>query len=239
MSKKKPNLKKEHMYPDEIIIIPNSEKKFHESYFEGRNLCNFIHPYRMLLCSLQPNLGKTLWIKNILIRANPKFKQIFLLHCGEDLQTEYDDIDYICLRSIPEINSEIFNPKLKSLMIIEDKNFKYFSKQDLHRLDRHMGFSSTHRNLSIIIASQSYFDVPFSDRRMSSKRAFWKTKDVQCMQTIGRRCGFSKGEIHYLVKTYLKDIHDTLWIDCTKNTKFPVRLNCFTPIPESEYIGKK
>ncbi len=225
---------KENIYPDELLMIPNPEKKFHEKWYDGRNKVNFPHPYRMLLCSIQPSLGKTLWIKNVVARAYPKFKQIFLLHCGDELQIEYDDIDYICLKKIPPINSKIFNPEVKSLLIIEDKNFKYMTRQDLHRLDRTYGFTSTHRNLSIICASQSFMDVPASVRRMSNVYVLWKTRDLDSMKTIGRRCGLHKEELMALIKKYLNDVHDTLWIDCTKNSPWPMRLNGFKEINMKE-----
>jgi hypothetical protein len=228
------DIKKEHKYPNEIMIIPNKEKSFHEKWFKGRNMLNFPHPYRILLCSIQPNLGKTNIVKNIILRANPKFKEIFLLHCGEDIQTEYDDIEYECISSLPEINSDVFDSKTKTLLIIEDKNFKYMSRDDLHRLDRCYGFISTHRNLSIICCSQSFFDVPCSVRRMSNIYVLWKSKDLDSMKTIGRRCGLKKEELYHLIHTYLKDAHDQLWIDCTKNSPYPIRLNGFTCIDEKK-----
>lgn len=227
---KQTDLKKESEYPNELMIIPNPEKKFHEKWFTGRNMLNFPHPYRILMCSIQPNLGKTNVVKNIIVRANPKFKSIFLLHCGENFQTEYDDVDYTCISSIPPINGDLFKPNEKTLLIIEDKNFKYMTKQDLHRLDRAYGFTSTHRNLSIICCSQSFFDVPCSVRRMSNVYVLWKTKDLDSMKTIGRRCGLKKEELYHLIQTYLKDAHDTIWIDCTKQSPYPLRLNGFQAI---------
>ncbi len=225
--RQKLNLKKEHQYPDEVLIIPNPEKSFHEVWTPKRNKLNFIHPYRMLLCSIQPNLGKTNWIKNIIIRANPKFKEIYLYHCGEDIQTEYDDIEYECITEIPEINSDLFDPKTKTLLIIEDKNFKYMSKNELHRLDRCYGFISTHRNLSLCVASQSFFDVPCSVRRMTNIYVLWKNKDIDSMKTIGRRVGLKKETLYNLIMNNLHDIHDTLWLDCTKASPYPIRKNGF------------
>lgn len=227
-------MKTENMYPNKLIIVPNPEKKFHESWFDGRNMLNFPHPYRMLLCSIQPNLGKTNIVKNIILRANPRFKEIFLLHCGEDIQTEYDDIEYQCLTRLPDINEDYFDSEKKSLLIMEDKNFKYMSKDDLRKIDRYFGFLSTHRNLSIIVCSQSFFDVPPSVRRMSNIYVLWKTKDLDSMKTIGRRCGLLKEELFYLIKTYLKDVHDTLWLDCSKASPYPIRLNGFQPIKLEE-----
>lgn len=221
-------------YPQELIIIPNKDKSFHEKWDSDRDPLNFPHPYRMLLCSIQPNLGKTLWIKNILLRAYPKFKEIFLLHCGEEQTEEYDEIDYFCLKSVPPPTSDIFNPKVKSLLIIEDKNFKYMTKDDLHNLDRAYGFTSTHRNLSIITASQSFFDVPCSVRRMSNVYVIWKNKDLDSMKIIGKRVGLLKEEIWNLIKKYLKDAHDNLWIDATKNSPYPIRKNGYEIIDKGE-----
>ncbi len=213
--------------PEKIMVIPNKEKSFHEKWEPNRDKLNFPHPYRMLLCSIQPNLGKTNIVKNILMRAEPRFKVIFLLHCGEDVQTEYDDIEYTIITEVPEMTSDMFDNDTKSLLIIEDKNFKYMSKKDLHRLDRAYGFVSTHRSLSIICCSQSFMDVPCSIRRMSNIYVLWKSKDLDSMKTIGRRCGLLKEELMHLMRTHLKDAHDTLWIDCTKNTPMPIRLNGF------------
>lgn len=233
---KQPNLKKEQQYPNELIVIPNAEKKRHEKWYTGRNMLNFPAPYRMLLCSIQPNLGKTNIVKNIILRANPKFQRIFLLHCGNGVQTEYDDIEYECIDEIPEINSDCFNEDKKTLFIIEDKNFKFFTKPDLHKLDRLYGFTSTHSKslLSIIVCSQSFMDVPVSVRRMSNIYVLWRTKDIDSMKTIGRRVGLKKEELLLLIRKYLDDVHDTLWIDCTKNTPFPIRLNGFDIIDKKE-----
>lgn len=225
--KNKINIDKESLYPDEIMVIPNPEKKFHEKWYKNRNKLNFPHPYRILLCSIQPNLGKTNIIKNIIIRANPKFKEIFLYHCGGEEQKEYEDIDYECIDEIPPINSNVFNPNHKTLLIIEDKNFKYMSKNELHRLDRLLGFNSTHRNLSCCVASQSFFDVPCSVRRMSNIYVLWKNKDIDSMKTIGRRVGLKKEELYKLIMDNLHNVHDTLWLDCTKKTPYPIRKNGF------------
>lgn len=228
----------ENEYPNELLIIPNKEKSRHEKWYTGRNMLNFPAPYRMLLCSIQPNLGKTNIVKNIILRTKPKFKRIMLLHCGNGVQTEYDDIDYECIDAIPEINSDCFNEDKKTLLIIEDKNFKFFDKDDLHRLDRLYGFTSTHSKslLCIIVCSQSFMDVPPSVRRMSNVYVLWKTKDIDSMKTIGRRVGLLKEELLYLIRKYLKDVHDTLWIDCTKQSPYPLRLNGFTKIESAKFI---
>lgn len=223
---------KESELPDEFILMENPEKKFHEKWFPKRNKLNFPHPFRMLLTSIQPNLGKTAWIKNILARIRPKFKKIYLLHCGGGSQIEYDKklIDFTILEKLPPINSEVFNPMVKTLLIIEDKNFNYFSKTDLHTIDRYYGFISTHKNLSIICSSQSFFDVPVPIRQMSNIYVLWKNRDLDSMKAIGRKVGLTKDELQFLIKKYLVKIYDTLWIDMTKGSPYPLRKNGFIPI---------
>lgn len=220
--------------PKEIIVMKNKEKSFHERWVEGKDPLNFPHPFRMLLCSIQPNRGKTNCIKNVLVRIDPSFREIYLMHCGEDMQEEYDDIEYKILKEVPAINSGVFDPKVKTLLIVEDRNFKYFNKEEMERFDRILGFVSTHRNLSVICSSQSFFDVPCCFRRMSNVYVLWKTRDLDAMKTIGRRVGLQKEELWNLMQEHLKDPHDSLWLDCTKGTPFPIRKNGYIMIDMPE-----
>jgi len=220
---------KEKEYPNELIIIPNIEKQYHESWIPDRNILNFPHPYRLLLLG-GVNRGKTNIIKNIILRANPKFKEIFLFHCGGNYVKEYDDIEFTNLDIIPEPDDDIFNPEVKKLLIIEDKEFKFMNKEQLKKLDRVLGYVSTHRNLSVIITGQDFFNLPPPVRRMSNIFIIWKTKDLDSLKTIGRRLGLKKEEIYTLMKKYLKKHYDSLWLDGTKNSPYPARLNGFTNI---------
>lgn len=219
-------------YPKKILMIENKEKKFHEKWLAGRDELNFPHPYRLLLASHSPNVGKTLWVKNIVLRADPKFQEIFLLHCGEDETTEYDEIECTKLKELPPVNNTIFNRDVKTLLICEDKNFEYSDKTQRHRLDRWYGYASTHKNVSIICCSQNFFAVPSPIRAMTNVFCLWKTRDLDQMKCIGRRVGLMKEEIQLLMRKYIKDVHDTIWIDCTKNTPMPIRRNGWEAIDD-------
>ena len=66
--------------PKKILVIPNKDKLgWHERWDSKRDMLNFPHPYRFCISSV-PNSGKTNLIKNILLRANPSFKKIYLYH---------------------------------------------------------------------------------------------------------------------------------------------------------------
>ncbi len=233
MPKKKPNLKKERIYPDELLIIENVEKRYHEKWFEGRNKLNFPHPFRLLALG-GVNMGKTLWIQNIVARIQPPFRRILLYHCGGEYVKEYQDLDYTCINEIPEPNDEIFNPDIKTLLIIEDKEYKYMSKEELKRLDRAFGYVSTHRGLSVICTGQDFFNLPAPIRRMTNIFILWKTKDIDSLKTIGRRVGLKKEEIQHLIKKYLTSLRDSLWLDGTFNSPYPIRKNGFQLIDKKE-----
>ena len=225
--------KKETKYPNELIHIPNVEKRFHEKWTPNRNMLNFPHPYRCLLLG-GVNMGKTNTIKNIIIRANPKFKEIYLYHCGGEYTMEYDDINYKAIDEIPAPDSDIFDPKIKKLLIIEDKEFKFMNKQELKRLDRAFGYVSTHRNLSILCTGQDFFNLPVPIRRMSNIFILWKTKDLDSLATIGRRVGMKKEEIYTLMKKYLIQPRDSLWLDSSFGSPYPIRINGFKVIDKKE-----
>lgn len=225
--------KKDNKYPEKLFYIPNSDKKNHEVWYSGRDKLNFPHPYRCVLVG-RPNSGKTNIIKNILIRAYPKFQDIFLYHCGGIQTKEYDDINYHILEKIPNIESDIFDPLKKSLLIIEDKDYLFMKKEELKNLFRTFGFKSTHSNLSIIATAQLFTSLPVPVRRMSNIIILWKTKDIDCFKMIGRRVNLSITQMKDLIKNYLKEPRDSLWIDNTFNSPYKLRINGFKIIKLKE-----
>ena len=77
--------------PNKILPIKNKDKGFHEKWKEGRNKLNIPHPFRILALG-PPGSGKSTIAKNILLRANPPFEKVFIIHCDPDYTQEYDDI---------------------------------------------------------------------------------------------------------------------------------------------------
>jgi len=69
---------------------------------------------------------------------------------------------------------------------------------------------------------------------MSNIYVLWKSKDLDSFKCIARRVGIDKESIQHLVKKYLTGTYDTLWIDATKKTIAPVRLNAFQIITDYE-----
>lgn len=222
-----PIRKKKKYLPRELIYIPNQDKKFHESWANDDDPLDFPHPVRILLASGgKPNLRKTNTLKNIILRQNPPFQKILLLHCAGSASQEYEDFNAELLTEIPEPNdTEMFKPDKKTLLILEDLNFKEMNKNERRRFDRIFGFTSTHLNVSIFTTSQGFFSIPPMIRKMSNVLIIWKTMDRDSMETIRRRVDIKKEDWHYILDEYLHAAHDSLWIDNTKKTPYPLRKN--------------
>lgn len=219
--------------PNELIPIKNADKKFHEKWTKGRNPLNFPHPFRMLAIG-QPNVGKSNTIKNILIRAEPKFQRVYLFHCDASGTKEYDDIGNVNILASLPAPTEWLNDGKKSLVIIDDVNLKALSKEQLSNLDRLCGYCSTHCNLSVIITSQDAFNIPSICRRTWNLLVLWRPRDMDSMATISRKSGMKSKEMRGIFDQLMPNFRDSLWIDMTGVVSpYPLRKNGF------EIISKK
>lgn len=226
--------KKKSQLPKELIYIPNQDKSFHEKYEGDEDPLDFTHPVRILLASgAKPNLRKTNTAKNIVVRQQPPFERIYLIHCGGKVTKEYEDFNAELLEEIPEpYDTEVFDPKVKTLLILEDLNFRSKSKKQLKNLDRLYGYTSTHQNLSIICCVQNFFSIPHGIRMMSNVFIVWKAIDRDQMEIIRRRLDCPKDKWHGLLDL-LKQPWDSLWFDFTSGTKYPIRINGYTIVEQA------
>lgn len=216
--------------PKKICPLKNTDKGFMEDWTPRRDLLNFPHSFRML-CLGPPNVGKSTAVKNVVVRAKPKFDIIYLLHCDILGTTEYDDIEAEKLTEIPApYDAALFDRKKKSLLIMDDMEFQFMNRGQKKKLDRLFGYTSTHRSLSIVVCAQDFFNLPPCIRRMSNVIVVWHVLDLDLKNTIGRRIGLKKGEFDAIAQRHWNGVHDSLWVDTTKGTKYPLRLNGYCPI---------
>ena len=212
--------------PNEIIPMQSSDKKgWREKWYEGRNLLNLPHSFRLIAIG-PPDSGKSTLIKNIIIRAKPEFDRILLYHFGTG--GEYDDCDVEHIDEIEPLDYE--DNTEKCLLIIEDCNFKSCSKEMKYNLNRLFGYTSSHRNLSIALTAQNPFDVSVDIRRSANTIALWRNADMNCLNTLASRTGIKKNQMEYIMCDVLKNPHDFLMIDLQFNSPAKYRINGFTPI---------
>lgn len=225
----KPNPRKSRKLPNIIIPLPNPDKTWHESWYRGRNLLNITHPFRAVLLG-PPNTGKTTIAKNLLLRADPPFKQCFIVHCDPEYTKEYSDIECEMLDSIPTPSE--WEGQVKTLVILDDLEYKGMGKEQLRNLDRLFGFVSTHKNISVILAAQDAFNVPACVRRCASLWVLWKSPDIDAMATVARRTGLKAKALRQIFEDLLPEAHDSLWIDLTSHSPAVMRKNGFKRITQ-------
>jgi len=213
----------------QVRIFKNQDKEgWYESWEKDRDLLNFPHPFRCIL-SANPGSGKTNLIKNIILEAKPHFKVIYLCHYDPDTK-EYNDLDFIFLDQIPQGKSNLFNPNVKTLVIIDDYDFNSLTKDQLDNLRSLFKYGSTHRGISIVVATQDFFNLPSIIRRLSNVYFIWKGScDLDSLYQIGRRVGYTKDEFKNLIGL-CHDKFDNICIDFTIDSPAKVRFNCYTPI---------
>lgn len=217
-----------------IYVLKNADKSFHEKWEPERDLLNFPHPYRLALMA-RPNSGKSNFIKNIIIRASPPFRNIILLH-PDGKSNEYDDVNADVRSELPapEAWGELTGNR-KTLCIVDDIEIKLLPKNQRSNLDRLFGYVSTHKNVSVIITSQCGYNIPVSVRRNLNLYCFWKSPDVQSVTGLMRKAGLTKQHIQKIFKEQLLTRFDNFLVDMTAGTPAFYRKNGYDVIPESYF----
>ena len=223
--------------PDKLFAIPNKDKGFQEEWYEGRNLLNFPHSFRACITG-RPNTGKTSIAKHILLRQDPMFEKIYIVHIDPDSK-DYEDVDGSeMLDEIPRVNSKYFDKTKKTLLILDDLEYKFMNKQQLRNLDRLFGYVSTHKNVSVCCLAQDAYNIPPCIRRMSNIWIIGKiNNDMSSFLKLAERCGLSEDDFIHIYHFYITGIHDTFWIDRTKNSPAEYRINGYDVI-EKQDSGK-
>jgi hypothetical protein len=204
--------------PTSLLAIKNADKKDHEMWTPDRDILNFPHPFRGVLLG-PPNCGKTTTVKNILLRQDPPFTRLYVIHCDGTYTQEYDDVDAKLLTDFPEPHE--WPGKEKTLVVVDDIELKTLRRQQRMCLDRLFGYVSTHKNISVLLCSQDPFNVPAIVRRCSNLWVLWPGKDVDATQTCARKCGEDLREKFKLCQSP----KDSLWIDLTDHTPQKLRKN--------------
>lgn len=204
---------------EKIFVIPNADKEsWHEHYKKdgSDNFLMFTHPFRMLL-SGGVNSGKTNLIYNILLRQEHKpFERIIICHVDGKFTKEYDLIDHDQVDEIPRPDdTEYFTGAKKTCFIIEDMDYKMMNQQQRSNLNRLFGFVSTHKNVSVIATTQTFFNVPPSVRRMTNVFCIWgNDSDRDYMKTFARKVGEKQTTIMAILDSF-ESTKDFLLIDMT------------------------
>lgn len=222
-----------------IIKIANPDKTWHEDWRDKvskkgkrytRHPMNIPHPFRAVLLG-PPGVGKTTIALNLVMYQKPVFEKVYVIHVDGEFTKEYDALgNYTPLDSIPD--PTWWPGDVKSLVIIDDKELKNLGKDQQIALDRLFGYVSTHKHISVILTSQDPFNTPAIVRRCANLWVLWKTKDLDSVANIARKAGLGVHQLRAIFSGFTG--FDSLWIDSTPRTPYPLRVNGIDILTEDE-----
>jgi hypothetical protein len=223
-----------------IVILNNPDKKRNETWTPGRDLMNFPCPSRICMCG-KPNSGKTNAILNILLKADPKYEKIYLLHpallnndgdddddADECKVPEYKHIDYEPLYEIPAPTFFKTNSG-KTMLIIDDVELKTIDKIQKKRLNKVVSYASSHYNMTIIISTQDSFStLPPCVLRFCNVFILWRFNDLLYMKMLLNRAGVAKKTAERVIEEMEQyTLHDNFCIDATLDSPAKYRKNFY------------
>ena len=179
-----------------------------------------------------PNVGETTTIKHIILRAKPQFEEVVVIHCDAEYTKEWLDIDCEMLSEIPA--PENWEGRVKTLVILDDIEYKGMDKTQKRNLDRLFGFVSTHKHISVALTSQDPFNVPPIVKRCSNLWVLWRCPDLDAMSVVARKTGMKAAGFNSIFNQLMLEKKDGLWMDMTDKSPYPMRKNGFNIINKED-----
>lgn len=122
----------------------------------------------------------------------------------------------------------------KTLCVLDDICFGNLPKEQTMRLDRLCGFISSHCNVSICCINQDFFALNPIVKKCANIFVIYKPNCTDELNTIARRCGLASKDLNYLFNHIASGENDSIMIDKTPGTPYPLRLNGFNIISKHE-----
>lgn len=231
---KKHKKKKIPPLPSYTVIIKNQDKDtgWNEKWKEGQNIGLLPHPFRLVALG-NVGRGKTNTIKQLFLRhqsSRRKFKKLFIITCDVESREWLDCEPDILTDQM--ISLEDFDENVKTCVVIDDWEMIRINKEDQRKLSTLVRFISSHRNVSILLSFQSFFDCPPIARKCATQFLLYKPNSKQELDTIANRCGLTVETIRHIFKHICNDPYDNLMVDLSVRTPARLRKNIYTIIKD-------
>lgn len=208
-------------------VFDSNEKGEEESWYVGRRLMNFPAPFKAIFTGMT-SAGKTSMIKNLIVRQDPDFDVVYIKSLDPECR-EYSDMlespAAHILEDIPRLDDLVREGK--KLLILEDLSFNKLTSEQKDVLQELFTHVSSHRNLSIIITCHNFYDLPTTIRRTAHLKVLFKQNDPKFMRQLCTATGFPINKLEELSPL---GYYDSLWVDETRGSPAPFRLNGYKPI---------
>jgi len=223
-----------------VVVIKNVDKDvggWMESWDKPktRNPGHIPHPFRLLALG-GVGRGKTNSLKNIFLKhqsSSKKFQRLIVCTCDTDSQ-EWDDCDPdLVLDTLPDL--EEFDGSEKTCLVIDDFEFAKMSKAEQKTLSTLFRFISSHRNVSIMCSYQSFFDCPSIARKCANCFLIYKPNSRLECSNIENRVGMEHGSLRDLFADRCSGVYDSVMVDKTIGTPYPLRKNIYEVLDGEEY----
>ena len=165
-----------------IVAMKNPDKDLHEKTAANDDPLNTLHPSRVLLAG-KPNSGKTAVVHNLIARKQPAFERIVLYHSDPNTK-EYYGVDFETVTEVPKIDS--WDGTLRNCLVIDDVDLDSLGRDAASRLDRTLGYASTHSSLTVLVTCQNLAQIPIRIRRMMNVFCVWPPTDKDAVYKLAR-----------------------------------------------------
>jgi len=215
-----------------LYVMDNSDKKgWSERWTPDRDPLNI--PHMRCILSGRPNVGKSNTVRNLILRADPPYTRLIIIHCDKHT-TEWDDMSPTLITDkVPAPTSPIWGgTDIKTLCVLDDVSFRGMSKKQKSNLIMLFRNVSSHRNTNIALTCHNFFSVSIELRRSANFFVIWKSRDTRNIKALASRVGYPPNEFLELMNTYCRDHYDSIWVDCTPRSPYALRRNGYQLIDE-------
>ena len=221
--------------PHKLVVFRNEDKdcgNWSESWRKpkNRNIGMLPHSFRLLALGAVSR-GKSNTLKNLFLThqgSSRPFRELYICTCS--LQSkEWLDLDPTgIMNELPGV--DFFNPKLKTCLIIDDFELTRLSTAERRKLSTLFRFVSSHRNVSIMLGYQSFFDVNPIARKCANVFLVYRPTSIGELNTIANRVGLSADDINYIFDHICTGAYDSLMVDNSVGSPARLRKNVYEVI---------